>query len=329
LLQDDGWLLPNYHQFYWMGLESSVNGAIWPNFTWLDKGKAIYMGNYQHWGTLMPGRRLEPNNIVPPENCAGSNLTMGIIRYEQLIYDDVGGWADHHCSEKHPFICEIWPPQKYDSYVSAVSGYEFTLYTTPMNHSAAERECTANGGHLASYTSGQEQRDVEQYYISSFWLLPAWHKAYWIGLSTESTRSWPRFQWLDGTPGPDNMTYLHWGTMSPQGLQEPNNFERKPELCAAANASQTYSMAWGWADQNCGVKMPFMCKKLQPGAYVYTSNVTATTYILNTSYAGFMDAEAACNSNGGHLAYFETADEQEEVEAYYVSQGVFIPAYHR
>jgi hypothetical protein len=117
--------------------------------------------------------------------------------------------------------------------------------------------------------------------------------------------------------------------MSPQGLQEPNNFERKPELCAAANASQTYSMAWGWADQNCGVKMPFMCKKLQPGAYVYTSNVTATTYILNTSYAGFMDAEAACNSNGGHLAYFETADEQEEVEAYYVSQGVFIPAYHR
>jgi hypothetical protein len=33
LLQEDGWLLPSFHQFYWMGLESSVNGAIWPNFT--------------------------------------------------------------------------------------------------------------------------------------------------------------------------------------------------------------------------------------------------------------------------------------------------------
>ncbi len=156
-LQDDGWLLPKHHKFYWMGLASNVNGAIWPNFTWLDRGKAIYMGNYQHWGTIMPGRILEPNNQRPPEVCAGSNLTAGIIRYDELVVDGVGGWADHNCDEEYPFICEIWPPQKFDSYVSQVSGYEFTFYSTPMNFSQAQVECNANGGHLASYSSQAEQ----------------------------------------------------------------------------------------------------------------------------------------------------------------------------
>jgi hypothetical protein len=330
-LQEDGWLLPRFHKFYWMGLASNVNGAIWPNFTWLDHGKAIYMGDYQHWGTLMPGRVLEPNNLVPPEVCAGSNLTAGIIRYEELIFDGVGGWADQHCDEKHIFVCEIWPPQRFEPYVSGVSGYEFTLYTTTMNQSFAEIECNANGGHLASYTSAEEQFDVEQYYISNFWLLPAWHKAYWIGLYSESPRTWPVFQWLDGAPAPTNTTYRHWGMLTPQSLQEPNNFGRKPELCAVANASQAFDSptAWGWADQNCLLKFPFMCKKMQPGAYVYTSSGSMNTYILNTSATNFMDAEASCNSNGGHLVYYDSADEQAEVEQYYIAQGMFIPSYHR
>ena len=38
-----GFLLPKFHQFYWMGLASGVNGAVWPNFTWIDHVKSIYM----------------------------------------------------------------------------------------------------------------------------------------------------------------------------------------------------------------------------------------------------------------------------------------------
>jgi hypothetical protein len=38
-----GFLLPKFHQFYWMGLASGVNGAAWPNFTWIDHVKSIYM----------------------------------------------------------------------------------------------------------------------------------------------------------------------------------------------------------------------------------------------------------------------------------------------
>jgi hypothetical protein len=48
-------------------------------------------GNYQHWGTAGAGQ-LEPNNLVPQENCAGSNLSAS--------YTNAGGWADHHCKEK-------------------------------------------------------------------------------------------------------------------------------------------------------------------------------------------------------------------------------------
>jgi hypothetical protein len=86
-----GFLLPKFHVHYWMGLVSGINGAMWPNFTWLDHVEAVYMGNYQHWGTAGPGR-LEPNNLVPQEDCAGSNLTSS--------YTNAGGWADHNCTER-------------------------------------------------------------------------------------------------------------------------------------------------------------------------------------------------------------------------------------
>jgi hypothetical protein len=35
-----------------------------------------------------------------------------------------------------------------------------------------------------------------------------------------------------------------------------------PENCAAANYSEAYEGAWGWADSQCGVKLPYMCKIL-------------------------------------------------------------------
>jgi hypothetical protein len=74
-----------------------------------DQNEVIYMGNYQHWGVVQPGNVLEPNNQLPPEYCAGSNLSMGIATYDKkgVVYDGAGGWADRRCSERYVFICEV------------------------------------------------------------------------------------------------------------------------------------------------------------------------------------------------------------------------------
>ncbi len=54
--------------------------------------------------------------------------------------------------------------------------------------------------------------------------------------------------------------YQHWGAPGTKAA-EPNN-RVPPELCVVANASQTYSDAWGWADTSCGGTFPFICKLL-------------------------------------------------------------------
>jgi hypothetical protein len=40
------------------------------------------------------------------------------------------------------------------------------------------------------------QAEVEHFYISSGYLIPNFHRVYWIGLATNTT-NWPRFRWLD------------------------------------------------------------------------------------------------------------------------------------
>jgi hypothetical protein len=55
----------------------------------------------------------------------------------------------------------------------------------------------------------------EGYYAASGFLFPSFHRFYWIGLNTSN---WPTdgltspdFTWHDESPGPNNMTYSHWG----------------------------------------------------------------------------------------------------------------------
>ncbi len=68
-----------------------------------------------------------------------------------------------------------------------------------------------------------EQADVESYYINNGYLLPTFHKAYWLGLSADgaivasatgnNNRPVPRmvpWQWMDGKVF-SQYTYQHWG----------------------------------------------------------------------------------------------------------------------
>lgn len=68
-----------------------------------------------------------------------------------------------------------------------------------------------------------EQADVEAYYINNGYMLPNFHKAYWLGLSADGAivasatgkndKPVPRmvsWQWMDGKVF-SKFTYQHWG----------------------------------------------------------------------------------------------------------------------
>jgi hypothetical protein len=55
---------------------------------------------------------------------------------------------------------------------SNTTGNTFTLFTTPVTQDEAQQECTAIGGHLASYATLDEQVEMEYAFINSGYLLP-------------------------------------------------------------------------------------------------------------------------------------------------------------
>jgi hypothetical protein len=150
------------------------------------------------------------------------------------------------------------------SYTSPTTSRTYTWSAVAMNFSSSELWCQGQGGHLASYSSLAEQNETESYFISLGAMLPGYHKFYWLGLNTSK---WPAFSWVDSSPMPANPwsgyqvgAYNHWGYYMPQNVIEPND-KMPPENCAGANYTEAWGGAWGWADTNCKVVYPFMCKR--------------------------------------------------------------------
>ena len=63
--------------------------------------------------------------------------------------------------------------------------------------------------------------------------------------------------------------------------------------------------------------------------YSFTSNITNTTYILDTEPRTFAQGEAFCTSQGGHLVSYDSLQEQLEVEDYFIKKGYLIPSCHK
>lgn len=95
-------------------------------------------------------------------------------------------------------------------------------------------------------------------------LIPTFHKAYWIGVQTDTPKSFST--WLDTLVRPPfNSSQKHWG-ISGASLQ-PDNAGGQ-ELCAVANASMAYGKpsSWGWADTGCTDRFIFMCRMIRERA---------------------------------------------------------------
>lgn len=147
---------------------------------------------------------------------------------------------------------------------TARTGGRFILNTIPASFAAGERFCNDQGGHLAAFSSAEEQSEVEQYFLKLGTLYPTFNRMYWLGLRTNAS-AWPVFDWLHRVfPTPDEREYTHWGVG--RGVREPNNIGGQ-ELCAGSDATLGYDGAWGWADFNCSALWPFICR-LQGGCSV-------------------------------------------------------------
>lgn len=179
-------------------------------------------------------------------------------------------------------------------------GNIFMLNTTRMTQRQAAAACNLEGGQLVSYETRDEQVEVETFFTQRGFLLPSFHKTYWLGLSATT---WPQFSWADRS---QSVSYQNWGDMQP-------NRAPSPGLCSYANytLSKGSPPAWGWDDTNCDSDMSiFMCKKVSAKGSYYTSKRFANTYIFNSTAANFTQAEMFCRDKGAHLVAFATQQEQ-------------------
>jgi hypothetical protein len=80
------------------------------------------------------------------------------------------------------------------------TGAKYVFAGQPMGGAAAQEFCAAHGADLATFFSLLEQADAEDYLVSQGVLLPAFHRAYWIGLHIPHLDPglWPAFQWCAG-----------------------------------------------------------------------------------------------------------------------------------
>jgi hypothetical protein len=200
-------------------------------------------------------------------------------------------------------------------YTADATNDTYAFVSSVVTMSESQKFCNSLGGHLVSWKGMAEQVEVEQYYVNYGVLLPSYHKGYWTGLTAES---WPNFNWIDKTAG--RVDYTHWASF------EPNNMNN---MCGIGNYSAEYDGAWGWSDEPCMARFPFICKLMGPRNLTRQSNVTGNVFTLYTAQATQAEAEQVCRSQGGHLASFTSLDEQVEMEFAFVNEGYLLAGARR
>ena len=108
-------------------------------------------------------------------------------------------------------------------------------------------------------------------------------------------------RWLDQTvPAPHlNGSYSSWGAGQPDNALGA-------ELCAAANrtlASKT-NKTWGWSDEMCGTRLPYVCEVARPNTATYYSLATQNNYLINTSVVDSFEASESCRRLGGYTTSY-------------------------
>lgn len=204
-------------------------------------------------GTYNPNSIPEPNNLFSNEFC-------GVANYSQSV-GQVASWSDTNCNNQYIFMCETKPPSivvapLFNASTGAIFGFNPNMRT----FDDASAHCKSLGGHLASYTTLAEQQEVEAYFTTGGFLIPKYHRYYWLGLKAVGPKN---FNWVDPTmpklSAPDSFKW--WGMTKPDNTPEPNNFAGN-ELCAVGNFTEARKNAWGWADTGCTSQYVSICRMM-------------------------------------------------------------------
>jgi hypothetical protein len=97
-------------------------------------------------------------------------------------------------------------------------------------------------------------REVEQYFISNYWLNIPYEREYWIGLAYMPGTAPRKYNWTDKGDDLGKQAYQNWG------IGDPNN-QAGNENCGVANYSmRTGQQTSGWQDMACSRRFPFICR---------------------------------------------------------------------
>ena len=174
-----------------------------------------------------------------------------------------------------------------------VRGRSYCAYERPAPWRVAERRCTENGGHLASFDTEETSEALRAALRSPL----GTGRALWMGLrAPRGPGSWA---WVTGEP----LASARWD----EG--EPNNFGGN-EGCAE------WLFADGsWNDTRCELEQGYLCQALPTGQGQLTCGgrafkVGGAAYCLyGDRAASWADAKRACETSGGVLAVLRAPDE--------------------
>jgi len=190
-------------------------------------------------------------------------------------------------------------PQKSITY----NGHIYSLYNENLTWKEAESVCETMGGHLATITSADEQQVISNLLSGgkrSFYLLGATDEV------TEGT-----FKWVTNEP----FSYSNWNT------GQPDNYNGNEDYLMAYNIG-TEVGKWNDANNEHNLIIEgkdfndygFICEVEPVSAPVATTIYNGSKYMLFDNNMTWKDAEAMCESLGGHLATVTSVGEQQTIE---------------
>ena len=181
-----------------------------------------------------------------------------------LVSTGSGGlWYLRKCTDPHAFICE-YPRNGYTNPPttsttvkpeaqcegpewSKVNDHCYRYFNeTPMSFSNAEEFCRTKAGHLASFSSTEEETNSESNVFG-----PDYYNEYffWIGLRQDDGGDDSGYFWSDDSP----YEFAYFAAGQPDSHGGVDN-------CVIDHWMSSYS--YGWENKNCESELPFICEVL-------------------------------------------------------------------